>query len=43
MLKLALNSELLLINQQPQNWLIEINKFSLLKQQVKKINPKIKH
>jgi len=40
--QLALNSELLLIIQQSQNWLVEINKFSLLKQQIHKINPKIK-
>jgi DNA-directed RNA polymerase subunit beta len=40
--QLALNSELLLIVEQSQNWLVEINKFSLLKQQIHKINPKIK-
>ena len=37
--QVTLNSSLLLITKQPQNWLIEINKFSFLKQQIKKITP----
>ena len=36
-----LNSQLLLITQQPQNWLIEISKFSSLKQNIKNITPKL--
>jgi DNA-directed RNA polymerase subunit beta len=38
-LQITLNSSLLLIIQQPQNCLIEINKFSFLKQHIKKITP----
>ena len=38
---LKLNSSLLLIIQQPQHWLIEINKFGFLKQQIKKIIPRL--
>jgi DNA-directed RNA polymerase subunit beta len=38
-LQVTLNSSLLLIIQQPQNCLVEINKFSFLKQQIKKITP----
>ena len=41
--QVKLNSSLLLITQQPQNWLIEINKFSFLKQQIKKITPQLTH
>ena len=39
--QIKLNSSLLLVTQQPQNWLIEINKFSFLKQQIKKIVPQL--
>ena len=39
--QVKLNSSLLLITQKPQNWLIEINKFSFLKQQIKKITPQL--
>nr|YP_009686245.1 RNA polymerase beta subunit [Halamphora calidilacuna]QDR24987.1 RNA polymerase beta subunit [Halamphora calidilacuna] len=38
-LQVTLNSSLLLLIQQPQNCLIEINKFSFLKQHIKKITP----
>jgi DNA-directed RNA polymerase subunit beta len=41
--QITLNSSLLLITQQPQNWLIEINKFSFLKRQVKTITPQLNH
>jgi len=36
-----LNSKLLLITQQPQNWLIELKKFSFFKQQLKTVIPKL--
>ncbi len=36
-----LNSQLLLITQQPQHWLVEMSKFSSLKQQIKIITPKL--
>jgi DNA-directed RNA polymerase subunit beta len=36
-----LNSYLLLITQQPQNWLIEMNNFAFLKKQIKEIIPKL--
>ena len=39
--QVKLNSSLLLITQKPQNWLSEINKFSFLKQQIKKITPQL--
>lgn len=39
--QVKLTSSLLLITQQPQNWFIEINKFSFLKQQIKKITPQL--
>ena len=39
--QVKLNSSLLLITQKPQNWLIEINKFSFLKKQIKKITPQL--
>ena len=39
--QVTLNSSFLLITQQPQNWLIEINQFSFLKQQIKKITPQL--
>ena len=42
-IQVTLNSSLLLIIQQPQNWLIELNKFSFLKQQIKKITPQLDH
>ena len=38
---LKLNASLLLITQQPQTWLIEMNKFGVLKQQIKKIIPQL--
>jgi len=38
-LQVTLNSSLLLIIQRPQNCLIEMNKFSFLKQHIKKITP----
>ena len=41
--QVKLNASLLLVTQQPQNWLIEINKFSFLKQQIKKITPQLTH
>jgi len=41
--QITLNSSLLLITQQPQNWLIEINKFLFLKKQIKKITPQLNH
>ena len=41
--QVKLNASLLLITQQPQNWLIEINKFSFLKQEIKKITAQITH
>ena len=34
-------AQLLLITQQPQNWLVEMDKFSFLKQQVKKQFPQL--
>ena len=39
--QIKLNSSFLLLTQQPQNWLIEINKFSFLKQQIKTIVPQL--
>ena len=39
--QIQLNSSFLLITQQPQKWLLEINKFSFLKQQVKKTIPQL--
>jgi DNA-directed RNA polymerase subunit beta len=36
-----LNSQLLLITQQPQNWLVEMGKFSSLKKQIQLITPKL--
>lgn len=42
-IQVTLNSSLLLITQQPQNWLVEINKFSFLKQQIKKITPQFNY
>ena len=36
-----MNSKLLLITQQPQNWLIELKKFSFFKQQLKTVIPKL--
>ena len=39
--QLRLTSSLLLITQHPQNWFLEINKFSFLKQQIKKITPQL--
>jgi DNA-directed RNA polymerase subunit beta len=39
--RINLNSSLLLITQQPQNWLIEIHKFRFLKKQIKKIIPQL--
>lgn len=36
-----LNSKLFLIIQQPQNWLIELKKFSFFKQQLKTVIPKL--
>ena len=36
-----LNSQLLLITHQPQNWLIELKNFTFLKQQIKTIIPKL--
>ena len=41
--QVTLNASLLLITQQPKNWLIEINKFSFLKQQIKQITRQIIH
>ena len=41
--QVTLNSSLLLITRQPQNWLVEINKFSFLKQQIKKITPEFNY
>ena len=41
--QVTLNSSLLLITQKPQNWLVEINKFSFLKQQIKKITPQFNY
>ena len=41
--QVTLNSSLLLINQRPQNWLVELNKFLFLKQQIKKITPKLNY
>ena len=41
--QVTLTSSLLLITQQPQNWFFEINKFSFLKQQIKKITPQLTH
>ena len=35
------NSQFLLITQRPQNWLIDLQKFTFLKQQVKKVLPKL--
>ena len=35
------NSGLLLITQQPQNWLVDLQKFSFFKQQVKTVIPKL--
>jgi DNA-directed RNA polymerase subunit beta len=39
--QLVLNAQLLLVTQQPNEWLVEMNKFALLKKQVSKLNPKI--
>jgi len=39
--QINLNSSLLLLTQQPQNWLIEMNQFSFLKQQIKTIVPQL--
>ena len=39
--QIQLNSSFLLITQQPQKWLLEINKFSFLKQQIKKTIPQL--
>jgi DNA-directed RNA polymerase subunit beta len=36
---LKFNPQLMLINQQPQKWLIEMSNFSFLKQQIKKVAP----
>jgi DNA-directed RNA polymerase subunit beta len=41
--QLQLNSSLLLITQEPQNWLAELSKFSFLKHQIKNIVPKLKN
>ena len=41
--QVTLNSSLLLINQRPQNWLVELNKFLFLKQQIKKITPQLNY
>ena len=37
--QIKLNSSLLLVTQHPQTWLLEINKFSFLKQQIRQIVP----
>jgi DNA-directed RNA polymerase subunit beta len=39
--QIKLTSSLILVNQQSQNWLIEMNKFSFLKHQIKKISPEL--
>ncbi len=39
--QIQLNSQLLLINKQPQNWLVEMSNFSFLKKQIKNIIPKL--
>lgn len=41
--QIKLNSSILLVTQQPQNWLREINKFSFLKQQIQKLTPQLSH
>ena len=38
---LQLNSQLFLITKQPQDWLVEMNNFSFLKEYIKKIIPKL--
>ncbi len=42
MFQLQLNSKLLLITSQPQDWLIQMNNFLFLKKQMKEIIPKLK-
>ena len=39
--QIKLSTSLFFLAQQPQNWLIEINKFSFLKQQIKKITSQV--
>jgi hypothetical protein len=39
--QIQLNSQLLLITKQPQDWLFEMQNFSFLKQQVKKLISKL--
>lgn len=39
--QIQLNSDLILLTQQPQNWLIEMNNFIFLKKQIKEITPKL--
>ena len=41
--QIVLNAQLFFITQESQNWLTEINKFSLLRQQINKLNLQIKH
>ena len=42
MFQLQLNSQLLLITTQPQEWLVKMNNFLFLKKQIKQIVPKLK-
>lgn len=42
-LQLQLNSKLLLITKQPQDWLVQMSHFLFLKKQIKEVTPKLKH
>lgn len=42
-IQLQLNSKLLLITKQPQNWLVEMSHFLFLKKRIKEVTPKLNH
>lgn len=42
-IQLQLNSKLLLITKQPQNWLVQMSHFLFLKKRIKEVTPKLNH
>lgn len=42
-IQLKLNSKLLLITKQPQNWLVQMSHFLFLKKRIKEVTPKLNH